>query len=100
MAHVSQQARPAARTRALQLVGCLIIAASMHSQPAAAQEKAKPKVTFNLGANNDYVFRGISQSDEDPSIFGGVDATFGSFYAGVWGSNVDFDNGCGRSSAL
>jgi uncharacterized protein (TIGR02001 family) len=65
----------------------------MISQPAAAQEKAKPKVTFNLGANNDYVFRGISQSDEDPSIFGGVDATFGSFYAGVWGSNVDFNNG-------
>jgi uncharacterized protein (TIGR02001 family) len=60
---------------------------------AAAQGKLAPEVDFNLGANTDYVFRGISQSNEEPSIFGGVDARLGLGYVGVWASNVDFDNG-------
>jgi uncharacterized protein (TIGR02001 family) len=36
------------------------------------------------------VFRGISQSGEEPAIQGGVDFTCGRFYFGVWGSSVDF----------
>jgi uncharacterized protein (TIGR02001 family) len=60
---------------------------------AQAQEaESKPfDLTFNIGAATEYVFRGVSQTDEDPQIFGGVDATLGSIgYAGVWLSNVDF----------
>ncbi|WP_293353577.1 TorF family putative porin [Phenylobacterium sp.] len=60
---------------------------------ASAEEAAGPSFAFNIGANTDYVFRGISQTDEDPSVFGGVDATLGLGYAGVWVSNVDFGNG-------
>ncbi len=61
---------------------------------AHAQEEPAFKLAFNIGANSDYVFRGVSQTDEDPSVFGGVDATIGSIgYAGVWISNVDFNNG-------
>jgi len=47
-------------------------------------------VSFNVGAATDYVFRGFSQTDEDPQVFGGVDISAGIFYAGVWASNVDF----------
>jgi uncharacterized protein (TIGR02001 family) len=50
-----------------------------------------------LGANaaltSDYVFRGMSQSKEGPAVQGGFDATCGMFYAGVWGSSIDFDVG-------
>jgi uncharacterized protein (TIGR02001 family) len=62
---------------------------------AQAQETESPfKLSFNVGAASDYVFRGVSQTDEDPQVFGGVDATIGSIgYAGVWASNVDFGNG-------
>lgn len=62
---------------------------------AQAQEDAGPvSLSFNVGAATDYVFRGISQTDEDAQVFGGVDATLGSMgYAGVWVSNVDFGNG-------
>ena len=61
---------------------------------AHAEDAAPFKLAFNVGANTDYVFRGISQTDEDPSVFGGVDAAIGSIgYAGVWVSNVDFGNG-------
>lgn len=56
--------------------------------PAAAQEA--PSFEFNLGVASDYVFRGVSQTDEDPQVFGGADVSAGQFYAGVWASNVDF----------
>jgi uncharacterized protein (TIGR02001 family) len=60
---------------------------------AHAEDEGPFKLAFNIGANTDYVFRGISQTDEDPSVFGGVDATIGGIgYAGVWVSNVDFGN--------
>jgi uncharacterized protein (TIGR02001 family) len=65
-------------------------AASLCLAGAAQAQDAGPSFAFNIGANNDYVFRGFSQTDEDPSVFGGVDATFGIGYAGVWASNVDF----------
>jgi uncharacterized protein (TIGR02001 family) len=47
-------------------------------------------VTGNIALTTDYAFRGISQTDEHPAVQGGFDATFGSFYAGTWASNVDF----------
>ena len=56
----------------------------------AANAQVEPEVAFNIGVTSDYVFRGASQTDEDPALQGGVDATFGSFYAGAWASNVDF----------
>jgi uncharacterized protein (TIGR02001 family) len=36
------------------------------------------------------VFRGISQTLNDPAIQGGFDASWGWWYGGVWGTNVDF----------
>jgi uncharacterized protein (TIGR02001 family) len=57
---------------------------------AMAQDDASPSFSFNVGGANDYVFRGVSQTDQDPQIFAGADVTSGSLYAGVWASNVDF----------
>lgn len=42
---------------------------------------------------SDYVFRGVSQSDEDPTIQGSVGIGYGMFYAGVWASGIDFGPG-------
>lgn len=56
---------------------------------ALAQENAVD-VSFNVGVASDYVFRGISQTDEGVQVFGGADVTSGILYAGVWASNVDF----------
>jgi uncharacterized protein (TIGR02001 family) len=80
-----------AAAAALALAG----AARADDAPAAAPAETKPLVfVFNIGANTDYEFRGVSQTDNKPSIFGGVDATIlGIGYAGVWVSNVDFLNG-------
>ncbi|CAN1573507.1 Conserved hypothetical protein CHP02001 [Caulobacteraceae bacterium] len=63
-------------------------AASFAMAGAAHAEDAS--VTFNIGATSDYVYRGVSQTDEGPAIQGGVDVSSGILYAGLWASNVDF----------
>lgn len=57
------------------------------------------QVTGNVGAQSDYIFRGISQTDRHSSGFAGVDATWrNSLYAGAWTSNVDFSPSGDRST--
>ena len=61
---------------------------------AFAQEDSALDLSFNVGAATDYVWRGVSQTDESPQISGGIDATIGGLvYAGTWLSNVDFGTG-------
>jgi uncharacterized protein (TIGR02001 family) len=56
----------------------------------AAQAQDKPEFSFNVGVASDYVFRGFSQTDSKPQVYGGADVGIGIFYAGAWLSNVDF----------
>ncbi|MBP6879217.1 MAG: TorF family putative porin [Phenylobacterium sp.] len=63
------------------------------SGAAFAQDESPLDLSFNVGAATDYVWRGVSQTDESPQIYGGVDATVGIVYAGTWLSNVDFGSG-------
>lgn len=51
--------------------------------------------TINIAGTSDYVFRGFSQTLEDPALQGGSDLSCGIFYAGVWASGVDFVEGSG-----
>jgi uncharacterized protein (TIGR02001 family) len=59
--------------------------------PAAADEGRKFTYSFNIGATSDYIFRGVSQNDNDPTIQGGIDLGYGILYAGVWASGINFD---------
>jgi uncharacterized protein (TIGR02001 family) len=59
--------------------------------PAPVDEGRKFTYSFNLGVTSDYVFRGISQNDNDPTIQGGVDIGYGIAYLGWWASGVKFD---------
>lgn len=68
----------------------LLAAVASLAMGGAAMAQDGPDISFNLGIASDYVFRGVSQTDESPQVFGGADLTSGSFYAGVWASNVDF----------
>jgi uncharacterized protein (TIGR02001 family) len=54
---------------------------------------AHAEATFsgNVAMTTDYVFRGLTQTD-GPAIQGGFDYANGMFYAGAWGSNVNFGN--------
>lgn len=79
--------------------GLALIAASPALADGSFDGSLKDEVTppgrsfewsFNIGATSDYIFRGISQRDEKPALQGGVDISYGIFYAGVWSSMIDF----------
>ncbi len=54
-----------------------------------AQAKSPHTFTGNVTVANDYRFRGISQTFEQPTIQGGFDYSHANgFYAGMWASNV------------
>ena len=62
---------------------------------AVAETVASPvgnfDVSMNVGLASDYIFRGISQTQGDGAVQGGLDVAHESgLYAGAWASNVDF----------
>lgn len=80
------------------LAGVVLVMAA--AAPAQAQEI---EVSGNVSIANDYAFRGISQTLEEPALQGGLDLGFPmGFYAGVWGSSVNFgeDLGAGPRAQL
>lgn len=68
-------------------LGATFLAAGALS--ASAQE-LPGELSANVALTTNYVFRGISQTDDGPAIQGGFDYTNGIFYAGTWASSVDF----------
>jgi len=68
---------------------------SIKDKPA---EPRRCSFSANASLTTDYVFRGFSQSAEGPAIQGGFDATCGIFYAGVWGSSIDFGESFGTNA--
>lgn len=59
---------------------------------AQAEEAAAPAYTIsaNVGLFSQYIFRGISYTQENPAVQGGFDLAHSSgAYLGIWGTNVD-----------
>jgi uncharacterized protein (TIGR02001 family) len=58
---------------------------------AALAPAAQAELTANIGVVSNYVFRGITQTDNGPAVQGGVDYAHDSgFFVGTWVSNVEF----------
>lgn len=58
--------------------------------PPPVEEGRTFSWSFNIAATSDYVFRGVSQTDNDPTVQGGIDFSYGMLYVGAWGSGLDF----------
>ena len=88
-------------------VPVMLVASALAMPAHAGSFKDEPMVepgrklewSFNIGGTSDYVFRGQSQTAGDPTIQGGLDVSYGSFYAGLWGSGVDFGDGTNQAGA-
>jgi uncharacterized protein (TIGR02001 family) len=88
------------KMRAL-IVVCLVIMCVGSVQAQVPEQKAEQNVWYaaeNFSAavwfTTDYVFRGISQTDENPAVQGTLNYNHPlGFYFGVWGSNVDITPG-------
>lgn len=67
----------------------LLLLVGMLVAPAFAATSA------NIAFSSDYAWRGMTQSD-GPAMSGGFDfKAENGFYAGIWGSNVNFNDGAG-----
>lgn len=71
----------------------------LHALPAMAEptpataDAAAPALTTsaNIGLYSQYVFRGLTQTNEKPALQGGFDLSHNSgLYAGVWASNISW----------
>ncbi len=69
-----------------------ILGSAFSAAPAQADTDLPGDFSANVALTTDYVFRGISQSNEEPTVQGGIDWSHPEtgLYLGVWGSGVDF----------
>ncbi|MEH6664847.1 MAG: TorF family putative porin [Brevundimonas sp.] len=71
------------------------VAASAVSPNTAEAQTSSPAIQWSgeFGVATEYVGKGLGKSDGDPSVFAGVQATRGGFYAKVWASTADLPQG-------
>ena len=67
-------------------VAALAFAAS--AAPAVAEDR-EFGWSITIGGTSDYIFRGLSLTQEDPAAQGSIDFSYGILYAGAWASNID-----------
>ncbi len=72
----------------ISIILLLLASAGLEAQDEAEESGAGFSASVTL--TSDYVWRGISQSNEDPAIQGGFEVEIKGFYLGTWGSSVDF----------
>ena len=78
------------------LVAAVAISALFAGGAASAQEAGT--LSYNLAATSNYVWRGVTQTDDNAALQGGIDYKKGTFYVGAWASNVDFAYGDDKAS--
>lgn len=61
---------------------------------------AHAEVSGNIALVSDYIFRGVSLSDNGPAIQGGFDWSNDQFYVGTWGSSLNANSGPAASVEL
>jgi uncharacterized protein (TIGR02001 family) len=68
-------------------------------QADQAKDGLPGELTADIALVSDYIFRGITNTDHNPAVQGGLIYTadiglpYAQPYLGFWGSNVDFDDG-------
>jgi uncharacterized protein (TIGR02001 family) len=71
------------------VIGALML--PLTSVVVAEESKSAFSVSGNVGLYSDYIFRGYTQTKNDPALQGGFDVEHESgAYAGVWASNVNW----------
>jgi uncharacterized protein (TIGR02001 family) len=76
------------RTKLLGAAGAAALALSAFAGAAKAEE---PQFGWSawLNITSDYIFRGISFTQEEPAFQPYLEFTYGIAYFGIWGSNID-----------
>lgn len=81
------------KTAFLNTSGLKTAALALAILAGTATAASAQSIEGNVALGSDYIFRGVTQTDNGPAISGGFDlSTESGFYAGVWGSSVDFSD--------
>ena len=80
------------RRREVGIIKSCVLGAALAAGLAIAAQAGDKQLTLSATAafTTDYMFRGISNSGENPAVQAEFDLTYGMFYAGIWGSNTEF----------
>ena len=70
----------------------LLLAGNVFAQDEESEEATGPwEISADVALTSDYVFRGVSQSQEEAALQAGLNFGHESgFYTGIWGSSIDF----------
>jgi uncharacterized protein (TIGR02001 family) len=74
----------------------LLAALALPTLNVVAEEKAEEaksdfSISYNMGLFSQYIFRGYTQTHNDPALQGGIDIEHSSgFYIGAWASNISW----------
>ncbi len=71
------------------LIAAVAVSALFAGSAVMAQDSNG--LSYNIAVTSNYVWRGVSQTNGDQALQGGIDYKKGNYYVGVWGSNVSFD---------
>jgi len=69
----------------------LLSAVTLATGLFTTQAQAVEGLSANAAVSSNYIWRGVTQTDDQAAVSGGIDyANESGFYAGTWVSNVDF----------
>ncbi len=78
-----------------------LVAGALMSALPMAQAEGPHTFSANVAVTTNYVFRGISQTSEDPALQGGFDYAHESgLYAGFWASSIEFNAGTSNTASV
>ncbi len=80
------------RSREVGIIKSCVLGAALAAGLAVPAQADDNKLTLSATAafTTDYIFRGVSNSGNNPAVQPEFDLYYGIFYAYIWGSNIDF----------
>jgi len=81
--------------------GLLCLSFFCYTPVVLADGHSAHSLSANVTLTSDYIYRGISQTNEDPALQGGFDYAHSSgLYLGVWASSLEFNSGTTDEASL
>lgn len=72
------------------IIGVAMLAGAAMAGATGVANAEEGSFSGSVAFTSNYVFRGVTQTLDGPAVQGSLDYSNGIFYAGAWGSNVDF----------
>ncbi len=76
----------------LSLAAALFTTAMYAGNEAPVVETDGLEISANVAFTSNYVWRGMTQTDDSAAVQGGADIEYMGLYVGVWGSNISWTN--------